>query len=374
MIDETILEKIIPLPKQEEVVEEIKEELQKESFSITNFSTGGIFYTLLHISVHCYLQLRELARTMLNSMFIQHAQGDWLEIKAADYSKKRKEAVKAQGFLTLYRSDYSDPLRLNKGHMFQTTPDSMGNTLKYYVLENTILPAEPIVTVLVEAQEVGTKYNVSENQITHTMIYLNGIERITNEKNWMKREGADIEELEALRNRVLGSFSELAYGTTDDKLKNIVEGVSGVLHAKINSQHPRGQGTVDIIITGTAGQASAELLQKVDKTIEPLKNEYEDFLVKSAEIVYQDFEFTVYVSEDANLEGKKELAETIVKDVMQLNREELHTFYRDTMIAELKKRLPNYIRTVFVTPSQDVELGQDKIIMLGQLSISVERR
>lgn len=375
MIDETIMNKIIPIPTIDEVVEETKEELEEEGFAVTNFSSGGIFYTLLMICIHIHLQLLELSRKILNNMYIKHAEGDWLEIKAADYSKSRKAAVKTQGYVTLYRSDFSEIIRFNKGHMFKTKPDAQGKELKYYVLEDSIFPAgQEVIKVLVEAEQEGTSYNVSKDSITQSMIYIGGIEKITNESDWIKREGADIEELESLRNRVLGSYSELAYGTTDEKLKNIVEGVPGVLHAKINSQHPRGQGTVDIIITGTAGQASEELIKKVQETILPLKNEYEDFLVKSAEIVYQDFELVVYVSEDANLDGKKELAEMIIKDILKLNREELNTLYRDTIIAELKQRIPNYIRTVFVTPSSDVELEQDKIIMLGNLNVSVERR
>ena len=41
MIDEELLDKIIPLPDEEEEMEKIQEELETEGFAISNFSKGG---------------------------------------------------------------------------------------------------------------------------------------------------------------------------------------------------------------------------------------------------------------------------------------------------------------------------------------------
>ena len=43
-----------------------------------------------------YVQLLNLAQTIINNGYIKHAEGDWLEIKAADVGKARKEAVRAK--------------------------------------------------------------------------------------------------------------------------------------------------------------------------------------------------------------------------------------------------------------------------------------
>ena len=37
-------------------------------------------------------------------MFLSHASGAWLDLKAADYGKKRKQAQKTQGLVTLTRT------------------------------------------------------------------------------------------------------------------------------------------------------------------------------------------------------------------------------------------------------------------------------
>ena len=43
MIDESIMEKIIPLPDEDEEMEKVQGELEGEGFPITNFKKGGIF-------------------------------------------------------------------------------------------------------------------------------------------------------------------------------------------------------------------------------------------------------------------------------------------------------------------------------------------
>ena len=118
MIDESIMEKIIPLPDEDEEMEKVQGELEGEGFPITNFKKGGIFYHLCRMLVTIYIELKELARTIVNGCFIKHAEGDWLKIKAADYSKQQKEAKAARGYVSIYRSEYNNALQVTKGHAY----------------------------------------------------------------------------------------------------------------------------------------------------------------------------------------------------------------------------------------------------------------
>lgn len=54
-----------------------------------------------------------------------------MEIKVADVGKKRKEAIKTRGYVTLYRDDYQNALQITKGHMFKTLPDVNGKEWSY---------------------------------------------------------------------------------------------------------------------------------------------------------------------------------------------------------------------------------------------------
>lgn len=319
-----------------------------------------------------YIELKELARTIVNGCFIKHAEGDWLKIKAADYSKQQKEAKAARGYVSIYRSEYNNALQVTKGHCFKTEPDAGGNELKFYCCENTVIDAgEPVGRVLVEAEATGTYYNIAPGRITISMIHLDGVDYVTNDDDWLFEEGAEEEDLEDLRDRCMSSWAELATRTIEEKLRNAAKAVPGVLDARIDAQHPRGQGTVDVIVTGAAGEASPELIRKVGEAIEPLKGNYEDYLVKSSEVVRQDFELVIYLAEDAATDGVDAQATKLIEDMMALTRGEMNTLYRDSIIQVLSTKIDNYRKTDILQPSDDMVLEQDKVIMAGDINVTV---
>lgn len=373
MISEEILDKVCPVPDEEEEMERIRNELEDEGFIINNFNKGGIFYLIIRIFVTIYIEIKTLARTVINNLFIKHADEDWLEIKAPDFGKARKEAVKAQGYITVYRNEYQNALQITKGHMFKTLPDVNGKELKYYVLETTVIGAgEESGRVLVEAEESGTSYNLPSGKITISMIHLDGVEAVSNEDGWLHLEGSDIEDIEDFRERIGESWSELAELTTEDKLKNVARKVSGVLNVEVDAQHPRGQGTTDIIITGTGGEATKELLQRVEAATSYLKGNYDDFLYKSSTVIRQDISLTIYISKEVSTTGVKATAEHIIEDVLQLGkREELNCLYMDDVRYALKKGIADCKRVEFSKPAADIEEEKDVVVMLGSLEVEV---
>jgi phage-related baseplate assembly protein len=374
MIDEEILDKVCPIPDEDETMEEIKGKLGEEGFIINNFNKGGIFYIIIRIFVLIYIDIKRLARSIINNLFIKHAEGDWLEIKVADVGKKRKEAIKTRGYVTLYRDDYQNALQITKGHMFKTLPDVNGKELKFYVLDTTVIGAgEKSGKVLVEAESPGTGYNVSTGKITVSMIHLDGVVSVSNEEGWLYEEGADIEDLEDLRTRAEDAWSELAERTTEEKLINVSKKVSGVLDVRVDAQHPRGQGTTDIIITSTSGEATQELLKKVENTTAYLKGNYDDFLYKSSTIVNVDIKLTLYIAKDASTDGVQQTAEKTIEKFMQLSsREELNCLYMDDIRYALKSDIETYKRAEISSPDGDIELDKGKVIMLGGIEVIVK--
>lgn len=373
MIDDSILDKLIPVPDEEKKMQELQVKLQESGFVINNFNKGGILYILLRISVKIGIEIKQLARKILNACFIRHAEGDWLELKAADFGKWRKEAVKAQGYITLHRGDPDYALQVKRGHMFKTAPDINGREYKFYAVEDTVLNAgETDGKVLVEAEESGSDYNLSAGMINVSMIHLDGVDFVTNKDGWLYKEGAEEESLESLRSRTLAAWDEIAERTIDDKLKNVAKSVPGVLNAEIDSQHPRGQGTVDIIITGTAGEATEKLLSEVEERVAYLKGNYDDFLCKSATIIRQDISLTVYLAKDVSTDGIGEQCSYLIENMLKLGeRQELNCLYLDDIRVLLAENIRDYKRSVFDKPEADVELTKDKVIMAGKITVEV---
>lgn len=376
MIDKDTLDAVLPLPEIEERRDELVTELKEEGFVITNFHSGGIFYTLLMIVLRIEREFKMFLLAFLNNAFVTHASGAWLDLKATDYSKKRKKAQKAQGLVTVSRTDAEgDAVKIEKGHVFKTKKDINGEELRFFVLEATVLQqGARAVDVLVEAEMEGSRYNVPEGQITRSLTFLNGIDEITNGADWITREGSDTEDDDGLKTRTLRSWSELAARPIEDTFINAAEGVAGVLFAQADCQHPRGQGTVDVIVTGTAGEATEGLLDAVREAVDKIAGPYDNILVKSSVVVPQDIEVAVTtddVSDDAEIKGK---VASVLTELLAVRKG--RKFYELT-ISDINHAIrSSYTAATNVsvtTPAQDVKLDKDKVITLGAVTVTVRR-
>ena len=376
MIDKDTLDAVLPLPEIEERRDELVAELKEEGFVITNFHSGGIFYTLLMIVLRIEREFKAFLRVFLNNAFVAHASGAWLDLKAADYSKKRKKAQKARGLVTVSRTDAEgDAVKIEKGHVFKTKKDINGEELRFFVLEAAVLQqGARAVDVLVEAEMEGSRYNVPEGQITRSLTFLNGIDEITNGADWITREGSDTEDDDGLKTRTLRSWSELAARPIEDTFINAAESVPGVLFAQADCQHPRGQGTVDVIVTGTAGEATEGLLDAVREAVDKIAGPYDNILVKSSVVVPQDIEVVVAtddVSDDAEIKGK---VASVLTELLAVRKG--RKFYELTLSDINHAIRSSYTAATNVsvtTPAQDIKLDKDKVITLGAVTVTVRR-
>lgn len=376
MIDNDVLDRIFPVQDLDELKKDQVEKLQKNGFTVTNFNSGGIFNTILMIILQAKLELTQMLRSMLNTLYVRHADDEWLGLLAADFSKVRKPALKTRGNLTLKRDGSTDTaFVIPAGVVFKTDMDINGEELRFFSIEKVVIPKkEVLIKVPVEAEMEGSRYNIPPGQITRCMQHLEGVTSITNEKGWITTEGSDIEEWESLRDRTLGAWDLLATMPTAAKYKNICESVEGVLHVSVNQLHPRGQGTVDIVVTSTAGEATLELLQKVQEAADQIKAPDDDVLVKSAAIVYQDIILQIVLPKLVSDEGIEERIKRVIANYFKISHERnLNEFIHYDLLYMIKNSLPLIKNVKIVSPEEDVILGTDKVIVCGTMEISIER-
>lgn len=376
MIDKEILDEILPVPSIEERRDELVNELKAEGFVITNFHSGGIFHTLLMVVLRVEQEVKEFLRGYLNNSFVAHASGPWLDLKAADYSKKRKRAQKAQGLVTLSRDNAEgEAVKIPRGHVFKTTKDINGEELRFFVIEAAVLQkGARAVDVLVEAEMEGSRYNVPEGQITRSLTFLNGVDGITNAEDWIVREGSDTEDDDGLKTRVLRSWSELAARPIEDTFINAAESVPGVLFAQADCDHPRGQGTVDVIVTGTAGEATEGLLRAVREEVDKIAGPYDNILVKSSITVAQDIELVVTTSDVSDDEDIKGRVASILTELLAVRKgRKFYALTRSDINLAVRSRYSASTNVDVVSPAQDVVLDKDKVITLGAVSVTLRR-
>lgn len=374
MIPAEIMDRIIKVPTEDDYMDELIEKLSEKGFVITNFSKGGVFYTILYVVVHGLIQLKQLGVDLVNSAFMKHCPEDWVEIRAADYAKSLKDGIRATGYVTVYRQEYSYPARVRKGHPFTTEPDSEGSYLTYYAVEDTVLTeGVGACKVLVEAEAPGTAYNVAAGRICRTLVHIDGCDHVANGEGWIVEAGTETEEIESLRQRCLNSRAEAARMNTDAKLKSIVESISGVVTADIDSQAPRGEGTVDIIVTGPEGTASEALISRVRDAIVQMEGSYGDYMVKSASSVRQDFVLTVYLEAGLGTAGYAEQVEAAIRDLMKVSkRKELNTLYRDEIIGKLVSTVTGYKKSDITVPAADVIKEKGNVIVPGTVTVTMK--
>lgn len=375
MINETILDEIIPLPDIEVMKEEKVKELEESGFAITRLKSGGVFYLLLMIILQIKYELIKMYRSFLGNLTITHATGNWLDIKAADYSKKRKQASKVQGYVTLSRNTAGEAIKIAKSTVFKTQKDSNGTELRYIALTNTILTAGTLsVRILVEAEKEGADYNVPEGQIVKSLTHIEGIDNISNESGWILKEGQDKEDDESLRSRVLNSWSELSTRPIADTYKSVCESVDGVLYVDVDDQHPRGQGTVDIIVTGTAGEATESLLLEVKAKAESVKGAYDNILVKSSTTFAVDIDTILIMPETTAIDTvESDAIIALTKHLKVSKSRKMNELLLVDLIFCIKSAIPTVKNIRFNNPTTDISLDNSTVIVAGEIKITVQR-
>ncbi|MCY9762127.1 baseplate J/gp47 family protein [Paenibacillus alvei] len=375
MIEDKIMDQILPVPDREEAKNKLRDELTQEGFVITNLFNGGVFYTLMMIAIQVRIDLVQLLRKVLNNQYLHHAEEGWLELKAADFSKRRKQPIKTRGFVTLKRKDTGKAVKIAKGDVFKTEPDMLGEELRYMVLENTIMPATALTfRVPVEAEKTGSAHNVPPGQIRKSLIHIEGIDEITNDADWISQEGSDLEDIESLRERTLNSWAELSTLPIAAKYKNVCEAIPGVLFVRVDDLHPRGQGTIDIIVTGTAGTPSESLLQKVRDAAATIKGPDDNLLVKASDTVTQDIDLTIWIPTDASDEGLENRAKAILTELLRIKKgRNLNELNHADIIFAIRRDIPESRNVRVTNPPQDVQLDNNKVIVLGEVRVTLMR-
>ena len=123
-------------------------------------------------------------------MFLTHASGVWVVLKAADYGKKRKKAPKDPGprHPVQNKRPGPRPSRSPKGHVFKTEKDVHGE-LRFFVLEAAVLQkGARSVDVGSKRRREGSRYNARYRSQAAGLTFLNGIDSISNGEDWIVRE------------------------------------------------------------------------------------------------------------------------------------------------------------------------------------------
>jgi len=366
-----------------ELMDAAKTNLTALEFKVTNWRAGGVFQTLLEISSQGLADLYTLLRDLVGQNFVGSATGDWLDLKAAETETYRLLAEKAQGNVVFKREVTGSNVIIPEGAIVSTPVDSQGNSYRYFVIKQAVMDSVTAeLAVLVEAEFAGAEYNVGAGQVTSIITYIAGIDSVNNLSDWLVTPGTDDEDDESLRLRSKNKWYQLSSGGTRESYINWAQEITGVMVVQVDDEHPRGQGSVDVIITSASGIPSAELISQVQDHLNIKKPLCSNVLVVAPTPITVNWDVMLYVNKEHG-----ELA-----DIESQGAEIIDIMYRygETDHPEIKKISPtqgviraqaisnlmtiDYVENVVITaPAADVAGASRGLVVKGTVNVTAVR-
>ena len=373
---------LVPEKSYEEILKEAIEEALRLFPQVTNYNVGGAFRTLLEIDARLHEALWTFLREVIvPNMFVVTAKGKWLDLHAQTFGIVRKPARKTKGIVIFKRAGEGN-IKIPKGFIVKTKPTIFGESLKFKTLEEKLLP-EGIneVRVLIEAEREGSVYNVAPYTITQTEIY--APVEVYNPENWIVEEGADEEDDESLRRRILLVWATKSLFIRDYYRFHALS-VEGVVDCYVDDQHPRGQGTIDVYIVGTNGIPTEDLIQKVQRVMNEIKTPASDVLVKSPTPKHVDLSIQIETFKPADIQALETEARNRIKALFVYDKryENKIKFYNErrfkigskvqlSTIIDVLMDLPQVKNVVILQPSSDLELQPSELPVLRSLNLQI---
>jgi len=192
----------------------------------------------------------------------------WVERHIEQVGLERKSARRTSGRLKLKRANAQGNFVVPPGRTFSTLPDGNGNVFRFLSTQEEVLP-DGVLTgeINITAEKEGAEYNVSPFSIVDIKTYIPGIESAENSYDWIDIEGTDVESMESMKERYRLAWKGLG-GCNKHAYESWALSVNGVNTVKILDNHPRGQGTIDVLVLGNAGFPTAQLITDVSAIIE----------------------------------------------------------------------------------------------------------
>lgn len=373
----------------DDIVEEVKNRLSASGSLITNWNPGGVARTITEAFAQGLADLYTLLfgssdgsrKGVVHQGFLPYSSGKWLDAKVAELDLVRRPAVRTVGEVIITREPHVDRVVIPDGTIVQTLPGKDGEVLRYFVIGRFIHDGELSRRVPVRAEFPGWRYNVGANMITKMAQHIHGVASVTNDAAWITTLGSDEESDEALRARYLRTWHELSRGGTDGAyIAWATSPEVGGYDAVVDSEHPRGQGTVDVYLSSPTGPADAAMLAAAREYIEARKPNIANVHVYPSNPVEIDISVRLVLPE---FDGDEAL-------VMSEANARLAAFFSDNPSLSIRRLrigeglarsrisfslsdIPKVRNVAVLLPEEDVAIGRFEQLVPGNITVQVVR-
>lgn len=296
--------------------------------------------------------------------FPQTAEGNCLDYHAQLRGLERKPAVAAEGVVQFAAGEaVAVPRDIPQGTVCMTA-----GLVRFETTVSAVLEAgELTVDVPVRALEPGRAGNVSAGAIVSMAVAPMGILSCTNQLPCAG--GADGEEDEELRTRVLESFKRLPNGANSAFYQQAALSFEQVAAAAVIPR-PRGVGSVDVVPATLSGLPDRELLAELESYFEERREIAVDLKVRAPETVTVDVAVQIEPGEGRSRE-----------EVLSRVEQTVRSWFTGRLLGQrvLLARLGSLIygcdgvaNYTIEAPAADVAVKEDQLPVLGTLSVEAK--
>lgn len=360
---------------------EAKSRMQTEGSKITNWNDGGVFKTLTLVALKAIAGLYNLLLAILPLGYVQFASGKWLDLRVGESGIIRHLPTKTQGIIKIVKDDQTQNIKIEADSIVKTELSSQGEELRYFVEETVVSPTgESEFNVIVKAEFAGAKYNVGSGYINILVTHIPGVNKIYNPDNWIIQEGNDEEEDDPLRERYYLRWDELSTGTTRGAYISWARKIAGITDVEVDDQHPRGQGTVDVIIYPD----SPELIQSVTEYILSKKPSLDNVLVIGPNKITGDFDVILTLpktygdEQEVTLQAGKIIEgffteNYLLKQTIGLIPLTIGQSLYLSQITYFLMTIENVLNVRINTPIDNIITNSKELLTKGTVNITIER-
>jgi uncharacterized phage protein gp47/JayE len=248
----------------------------------------------------------------------------------------------------------------------QTPTDAAGKSFRF-VVPQTALCTPPFTRVLVRAESPGAAWNVGSGRITTLVTVLDEVLQVRNIAPWIKVLGVDRESDESLRRRLQLVWPELGSGATYHAYEAWAREVQGVVKVSVLDSHPRGQGTVDVVIAPSLGMPSVDLIAEVQAVVTARRPITADARVRAPALRPVPLDLEVFIR-GADADGASVWASRARAVMERLDISQ--TFYPSRISDELHG-FPNVVGVDINAPTNPVAVPKGTLITPLNVTVTV---
>lgn len=294
--------------------------------------------------------------------FPQTAEGEFLDRHAQMRGLSRNPAVNATGTIRFFLNEISEEdITVDAGTVCMTASE-----LYFVTEENAVINAGSLYAdAPAYAANAGKDGNVEIGAVAYMSAMPVGISACRNITAFSG--GADAENDESLRERVMSSFRRLPNGANKAYYEKETLSVPGVGAVTVIPKN-RGVGTVDIIFAAEDGIPTEELVEEVENRLNASREICVDIQVSAPEAV------TVNIFAELDVETGYEFS-----DVKAAVESALNDYFSGRLLSQdiTRAKLGSIIYGVegvrnysISTPAADISIDEDQLPVIGTVTVS----